>query len=51
MKIVKGGLDRGIGEGRRYEGIEFDDGGGVSLEIVFVTRAFETTLETGKLVA
>jgi hypothetical protein len=44
-------LDGGISEGRRYEGIEFDDGVGVSLEVVLVTRAFETTLETSKLVA
>ena len=51
MKIVEGSLDRGIGEGRCYECIEFGDGGEVSLLVIFVTRAFETALETGKLIA
>jgi hypothetical protein len=44
-------LDCGVGEGRGYEGVEFGDGGGVSLEVIFVARAFETALETGELVA
>ena len=43
-------MDRGIGEGRGYEGIEFGDCGGVSLEVIFVARPFETALETSKLV-
>lgn len=50
-EVVERALDRGIGEGRRYEGIEFGDGGGVRLELIFVARPFETALETSKLVA